>query len=80
MPALRSAARMASRDGSNEGSMSPARDRRPSLRGASGRRGATVAAGLTMAGGADFLRELGCARAEGLGDLGGFFDKCLVEK
>jgi len=81
---LRNAARIASRDGSSAGSMSPARERRLSRpRGASGSAGTVRNAGVAGAGvarGTGLLRETGALVDVGLRDLGGFFDKCLLEK
>jgi hypothetical protein len=81
---LRSAARIASRDGSNAGSMSPARERRLSRpRGGGESCGSARAIGRGLTGaepGADFLRETGGLLPDGLRDFGGCFDKCLLEK
>jgi hypothetical protein len=69
---------MASREGSNAGSMSPARERRLSRpRGVSG---SVLATGRDAAGavrGADCLRETCGLPLAGLRVLGGCFDKCL---
>ena len=84
MPALRSAARMASRDGSKAGSMSPARERRVSRpRAGVGSGGIARAFGLAVMAfppGVDFLKLPAGLGLGGLRGFGVFFDKCLAGK